>query len=358
MMTNADFSFYTSLEYFVELKEIIDGTKKNDRVVVVTMPFAPHEPPIGAVVDALIRAAERGVKANLIIDAYTFLINDKYRFPGPLWYGKKPSTALGEPFKTRMQLLEKLAQAGGQYTITNIPDRPFKLPQAGRSHLKGAVVGDTVFLGACNLTGPHDINIMTSFVDQDSADWYYDLLMEVVRTNQTKIAFHGTDVTHVIDPQTTLMLDAGNPGQSIIYDTALQLIDAAKEWIFLTCQYIPHGTTAQHLLAAYRRGVQVELLFNKPYKHGPIEGTLELAAELRERLRLPRALFEKQLPMQEHFLHGKLLATESAALYGSHNYVSTGTRLGTAEIACLRKDAAFARQSAQFITKQLGTYAK
>ena len=41
-----------------------------------------------------------------------------------------------------------------------------------------------------------------------------------------------------------VLIDAGVPGQSTIFENALELIDGAQEWLLLTCQFFPNSVTA------------------------------------------------------------------------------------------------------------------
>jgi hypothetical protein len=52
-------------------------------------------------------------------------------------------------------------------------------------------------------------------------------------------------------------------------------------------------------------------------------------------------------------IHAKLIATERAAMIGSHNYVVQGVSLGTAEAAILRNDPQFSEQAVEVFTKRL-----
>jgi phosphatidylserine/phosphatidylglycerophosphate/cardiolipin synthase-like enzyme len=139
-----------------------------------------------------------------------------------------------------------------------------------------------------------------------------------------------------------ILIDAGVPKQSTIYDHALALIDDAREHIFFTCQYFPGGKTARHLLAAHKRGVDVRIVYSHPLAHG-VKSPGHYLYNARERLRLPAEFFADQRTAKAPLLHAKVIATEKGAIVGSHNYVSQGVWLGTAEIALLNQDPAFAK---------------
>jgi phosphatidylserine/phosphatidylglycerophosphate/cardiolipin synthase-like enzyme len=331
----------------------VRATKKGERVAVTTMTFIPDEPLIGALMDELGAAARRGVHTYLTVDAYTFLLDAETKLPGPLWFSNDLDRNIKQPYRRWRDVLRNLQKQGVQVAITNRPQRAFSLPQAGRSHIKMAIVDDKLYVGGCNLYGPDEISLMVQFESKKTADWLFPFVQKMAETGQTSEVFKGKDLMLQIDDKTELLLDAGVRGQSIIYERALQMVNEARDWLVFTCQYLPHGVTADHLVAALRRGVEVKILFNNPREHGPIEGALEYAARFREKLRLPKSFFAGELPKGAPYLHGKLLASEGGAMVGSHNYVTTGVRLGTPELALLRRDRDFAQNLADFITQQL-----
>jgi phosphatidylserine/phosphatidylglycerophosphate/cardiolipin synthase-like enzyme len=173
----------------------------------------------------------------------------------------------------------------------------------------------------------------------------------MVATSSTKQTFSGHDQSLQLSDSMQLLIDAGIPSQSTIYDHAMALIDAAEQSIFFTCQYFPGGKTAQHLLAAHKRGVQVRIVFSHPHRHGK-KAPLHHVYNTRERLRLPPEFFAYRQPKHANRLHAKVIATEKGAIVGSNNYVTQGVMLGTAEIALQYDSPAFAQQLIQKIESQ------
>ncbi len=340
------------LDYFRTLTEDIQKTKKGDRVVIASTCFSPEKPGVDAVAEALIAAAKRGVHTTLIMDAFDFLINGDTKIPGPLWFRASFEGRMREPFHTRYATLQQLKQAGGHFTITNQPGKLFSVPFAGRSHIKGVVINDIVYVGGCNLNSPHEIDVMLRFQDARAAHWLRRLLMKIGTDGNVRASMSGRDQTFTIDEKTQIIVDAGVPNQSAIFDEALAMIDNAREWLVLTSQYFAPGAGTQALSRALKRGVKITYYYSHYSMHGPLEGPFHSAAQWREKQRLPAPLFEHRLPRGVH-LHAKLLATEQGLMIGSHNYAYLGVQLGTAEIALKRNDAAFARRAATFIKKQL-----
>lgn len=344
------YQFCNRPAYFRQLAKEIKQTKVGDRVGLATM---SREPLIVEVVDELIAAARRGVEVYFMVDAILFTFTDKPLQLGPLWFGL-PLTAGWGMFGQHYRLVEKLRQAGGHVGIVNRPRHPFNLPIAGRSHIKTAVINDRVYIGGHNLSAENQLDIMTYWEDQKTADIIFKFLQQVVAAESVSKVLDA-DKRYKLDNQDELLIDRGQPHQSLILDEALALIDNSNDWLYMTCQYFPGGQTGQHLKAAVERGVKVTLMFSPPSSHKS-EWFGHKLYELRERSRLPAELFAHKLPDSAPLLHAKLIATEQGAIIGSHNYVDQGVRLGTAEIALLRRDPAFAEAAVQAIQTELKDY--
>jgi phosphatidylserine/phosphatidylglycerophosphate/cardiolipin synthase-like enzyme len=149
------------------------------------------------------------------------------------------------------------------------------------------------------------------------------------------------------------LFDSGRRGQSLIFEEAMQLIDSAEKWLVITCQFFPNSVTAQHLLKAVNRGVNVEVIFAHPKHHGIIGGLGQQVSILRERTRVPKILFEHALSRKDPMLHAKLIASDAGFMIGSHNYVRAGVILGTAEIALKSADEKLAREAVQTLHRGL-----
>ena len=346
-----NYTLLTRPEYFATLAAAIQAAGEGERVMVATMAFDATEPMVRNIAAEMAAAASRGAHVTLLIDAINFLLDGRGS-PGPLLIRRSLSNLQGIYAETQ-QILESIRHAGGSYRITNIPKRRLQLPVAGRSHIKGAVVGDSVFVGGCNLERPQQLDIMMSWADRRAADTLMEWLERIAENGQTRDAFADVDIQTRINSTTGLLLDAGVPGQSLIYDEALRLIDDAREWIYLTCQYFPGGVTARHLAMAQARGVRVEIDYAHPRSHGSA-AMLQRLHQVRQRARrLPRNFFAGQLGKHAPKLHAKILASEREALLGSHNYITQGVTFGTAELALHTTDRACINALRSFMKQQL-----
>ncbi len=341
-MPPSDFTFYNRQEYFGELVRSAQQAKAGDSLTVMTMVFDPMVPIIDKLVLELAAAARRSANVTLIVDAYSFLLSEQDK-PGPLLlHGKIEPLELNTPFDVTYSVLDELEDAGGQYYILNQPARAFSLPFAGRSHIKLALVNDKVFVGGCNLDHPDYLDLMVSWEDTATATELRELVRLITVAGSVKQALSGADQTMALGNDLNLFVDSGRRKQSLIMQQAHKLIDEAKESVLITCQFFPGGQTAQRLLAAHKRGVAVKIYYSPPSVHG-LQAPGQWFYKQRERLRLPTEFFAHELPADKPKLHAKVIATESAVLMGSHNYIQAGVSLGTAEIALHIKNAAFSK---------------
>lgn len=337
------FRIYSKPEYLQDITRRIGRAVKGDRISLTALSFAPQDPLIGPLVEALCGAANRGARVLLLIDAYNFLvtIGKSSTTPGPLFF-RKELNEVSHSNHPVVQALRRIRTAGGRAAITNFPRQLFTNPFAGRSHIKLAIINNRVYLGGCNLDTSSEIDIMAGWDDSVTADWLQDITERSYKTRHTRDVFDNTDINEALDDRSRILIDSGKPRQSLIYRTALRLIDDAKKSVFITCQYFPNHITAHHLSLAHERGVKVTIVYNHPGKDTWPFNLVHRGVVRFERLRRPYGFFAHELPKGTPFLHAKVLATESSALLGSHNYVRAGVNWGTAEIALLRHDPDFA----------------
>lgn len=331
-------------DYFADATRAVTATKAGNRIGLASMTFNPLEPLVSDLMQAVYAAVERGVLVYMLIDAHSFMVGANNTSNGPLLRGEALDASPYAEYQAKYDALQQLANKGGHYRIINQPRSRFTIPVAGRSHIKTIIINDTVYLGGCNLGDTTQIDCMVKLTSSPLADQLYNLLVETAQSGSIRQTLHGTDQTISVDNRTQVFVDAGLPGQSLIMQQALQLIDEAREYIDITCQFFPNSTTALHLRKALKRGVQVRIHFNHPGHQTALWSKVQQLVLAGERLRLPKELFAYQLPATHNRIHLKVIATDQGAMIGSHNYVTLGVRLGTAEMAILRHDPVFSRQ--------------
>ena len=334
----AQATFLSRRQYFLDLIEHIGRTKPGDRVLLVTHDLEPHDPLIKSLLEVVVAAARRGVGIQFAVDERIY----------PVMQRMPVTRASQARIATADDALQKLADAGVTYRVTNKSYYRVINRFARRSHGKVAVINDMVYMGGCNLGDSEQIDFMIRWHDPKAADWLCARMGELIHVGDSRVAFADTDMHYPLDAKTAILLDAGKPRRSLIFDHALHLIDSAQSWIVLTCQFFPNSVTGQHLARAYKRGVNVSIYYNHPSLHRPGMNVLLHLTVLHERTRKPATLFSRQLNKNLPFMHAKLLATDKGAILGSHNYVASGVNFGTSELSIECLDPTFAAQARNF----------
>lgn len=323
-------------------------------IIAMTMAYDTHDPLVAECLDAMTTAAYRGADVSLFVDAYAFMdSHDTQPLAfGPLFYGTDLASAAGSKpvFRKAYEALESLRRAGGHYTITNLPDRRFSLPIAGRSHIKLYMIDDRVSLGGCNLDDSSHIDPMLSWHDEPLSHTLQTFCKDLADESSVRMVIP-EDMRFAVDDVSQLLFDSGQRGQSAILEQAVSMIDAETDSVFITGQYFLGGAIAAALRRADRRGAQVHIAYNHPAKNGSRRG-LQYISQAIEKMRNPARFFADRLPMNSPFLHAKLLATSQGFMLGSHNYVQAGVQLGTAEICLLRRDPVLGAQLVDMVKRQ------
>jgi phosphatidylserine/phosphatidylglycerophosphate/cardiolipin synthase-like enzyme len=320
----------------------------------MVMSFDPSEQIVAIIMQELIIASKRKVHVLLNIDAHSLMIHDVTALPtGPLFIRYNPVPVWRRDFNAKQNILTRLSDSGGLYRITNMPEKRLHNPFSGRSHMKFTVINDTAYIGGCNLNKTWGIDLMVRMQDQKTVEWIYNFIYAAGLQTVVASALYNKDVRLPVDHATTLIVDAGLKGESLIYKEALKLIDQAKEWIILTCQFFPGKATAEHVVSARKRGVKVTIYFDPLTSRATIMRLPHWFAERQERNKYPSDLFKNRLPAGMPRLHAKLLATEQAAMIGSHNYLAQGVSFGTAEATILRREPHFAKEAVKIFKNRL-----
>jgi phosphatidylserine/phosphatidylglycerophosphate/cardiolipin synthase-like enzyme len=348
------YTFYTDTEYRHRLIAAIRETKPGERVLLMSMSFEPTEPAIAAIIHEIELAASRGVRVTLSIDAHAFLFNPAH-MPGPLTARRSLPKRLSKYYQNKLQIIQKINSfPTGHAEIINIPSKQIAIPIAGRSHIKIAIVNDAVFLGGCNLQLGNSVDMMVGWHDKQISDRLYKLCRTIIQEMHVGRGMSWVDRSFDLQDNSSIFVDSGLRGQSVIFDQALALIDSAEKWLVITCQFFPNSITARHLTMAAKRGVKVEVVYSHPKHHGLIAGLGQQISILRERTRVPKSLFQHALSRKDPMLHAKLIACDKGVMIGSHNYVQAGVLLGTAEIALLCRNEKLARNAVKSLHRGLG----
>lgn len=338
---------YTSMDFFEQLNADIAATQAGDRVSLTTLCLEPGEPIIKETLGQLSAAALRGAEVTLAIDAYSLM------YPRGIGPFALPISRGADIIGRCEAAIADLSESGANIAVINQPKHRIAQQYKGRSHIKINAVNGKVYLGGPNLSDTERTDMVVGFEQHQTAARLHQLTADLVEAGNTADVLGGQDFTHPVDNITDILVDAGKPNQSLILDQALGLIDEAEEYVVLGSQYFPNGATSQRLRAAHKRGVDVYIAYNHPTKHDqlvPMHKAIIAAQRLRGN---PPEFFANQVPVELPKLHAKVLASEKAAMVGSHNYIPLGVRYGTAEMTLIQRDPVFAKSVRELLLKQV-----
>lgn len=327
-----DFTLYDGLGYVEALTRLAHQTERGDRLALSTMSLEPSEQPVDQLLPALAESARRGTDVTLLVDSYALLVDSGSRDLGPLLI---PYTS--RTFAQRLNALDSLQEAGVTVALTNEPPHYLSNPFAGRSHIKGAVINDSVFLGGPNLHDVDRIDASMQITNPDLADFLYDILGRIAKSGQTKQTI--TDGRRPFADGSSLLFDAGYKNQSHIQGTARRLIASVNEadQLLLATQFVPRGALVKDLAAAHERGADISLIFTPPSGKNAVMSASERFAFHALKRALPSALMDELILPTNKPVHAKCIVTPRQVLIGSHNFDPRGIKFGTAEIAYLRQ---------------------
>jgi len=332
-------------EYMTSLTRLARQAKSGDTIAVATMAFELRDPVVRELIEALIHAAVQGADVTLVVDAYTFIFDESHRPTGPhgVWPLRDAPESRSQ-FAARDAMLKRLRDAGGVVACINIPSSRFHVPHGGRSHIKAAVYNDHWWIGGCNLDDSHNLDVMVTARDDETAQFLIDTIQQIAAHGSVQRALGRRDIHRQLDETTELYIDVGVRFQSAIYRRALKIINRAQATLYFTCQFFPSGKTALRLARALRRGVRVMSVFNNQGNVRLGSTPMQLVQRVDKQI-LPKGLYEYELPLSSPFLHAKIVANEHEAMIGSHNYIQPGVWLGTAEIALYSTNKTLVRQA-------------
>lgn len=299
-----------ALDYLADLIDRVHHARHRVRLTTLTLSDGLLT---GALVDALVDAARRGVDVCVQADTFT------YRDSAAAMLPRRVPTRARREART---LAWRIRAAGGTFTWLGHERGPlFK----GRTHTKLTVVDDAVYaFGGVNLDdrGVTNVDFMLRFDHATLAEALADVHAEIRTVNRAarpaSIALphqHGE-----------VLIDGGGAGDSIIYRRALEVVDQAVE-VTLVSQYCPTGELGRAVKARPHT-----IFFNRPGQ-----------ASLFNRVLIATSMASTRTGTSyshPDYLHAKvILATmpdgTRTAITGSHNFVWRGVEYGTREIALL-----------------------
>lgn len=316
-------------QYIREATEAVN--KATSRVYLMSMVLADHES-THPLIDAIEKAALRGVKVVVAADIFTF---------GEVSDGFLPFRYYSHGARDTNRMAKQLKRAGVRFHW--LGKGRFFLYQ-GRTHTKWCIVDDTMFtFGGVNLYegGVQNIDYMFKHTDTKLAD---RLVQEQIRIQRAET--RSVNYPSVVYEQgdMTVLIDGGIIGQSVIYRRSMEFAEKAVHITFVS-QYCPTGKLSRIIKKKsstmyYNRPLQAEGLNRFGIRFG------QIVTGLKTQYKKARYLHAKCLIFT--FADGT-----KAAITGSHNFAYTGVLLGTREVALETYDPKIIAQLEKFIEKEV-----
>ena len=308
-----DVKLLSPLEYLARAVELID--QATSRIYLIGMTIF-RDDTTRELIDAISRAARRGVNVHVAADFMTFT----YAISGLKTF---PLTYRSRSIREMANLKKQFSHDGVKFRWLGQHSGPMF---TGRTHSKWLVVDDVAFsFGGINTEKEafvDHIDYMLEFRDAHLAN----LLaaehekIEAADRARTSSRNHRARIRDGL-----VLFDGGKAGRSIIYNAAVKLANEASE-ILLVSQYCPTGKLAKILATKPSR-----IYFNQ------LENVDKLLNRMMIRLG-KSAIREHNLYHHETYLHAKFAIFTmpdgtKTAITGSYNFVALSGRLGQREVA-------------------------
>jgi cardiolipin synthase A/B len=303
-----------------------DVNKATKRVYLISMVIADH-PETHELLEAMKKAAERGVSVTVSADVFTY---------GEVSGSFLPIKYYSPNAKLVTKMVKDLKAAGVKFRWLGHARATFL---NGRTHDKWCIVDDTVYaFGGVNMYGEsiRHTDYMFRLENAAIADRLANEQQRIIRIERASSNY--PSVAHET-PLGTILFDGGIITQSVIYRRAVELSREAAHILFVS-QYCPTGKLARTL-----KTKDVTLYFNRPAQATYLNRLLNRWSIFISRLQNSYA--------RQPYLHAKFMIFtmkdgSKIALTGSHNFAYTGVLLGTREVALETKEPAVIRQLEAF----------
>lgn len=299
--------------------------------------------------DALIKASLRGVTVTIHRD----WVADVYI------HGDIPILPIRNPKKKAYadhihsqnhEVAQKLIAAGVHITIINIPPFPLSLfPIKGRNHIKMYIIDKEIaWVGGINLLdqGFRNVDIMVKYTDPK--------IIMPLYTQFKKSDTEKRDYEVSCTEDTTMIIDGGIQGKSLIYKNALTLTKKADKTIVFISQFLPDAFLLQEMIRKSQRGCKVTII-TSPTNASAFSTYPQKFSYHYFKFKLKRNPGITLIHLTQK-VHAKLLLIDDKeALFGSHNMTLVGVILGTAEIMIRTTQEQLITQLGRFIDKTLSS---
>lgn len=282
-----------------------------------------------AIIPLLEAALRRGVEVRIVGDTFS-----KYEART----AKIARRGAHFNWQKTLDIASQLRAAGAHITyVGTLGINPFRR----RTHCKITLIDDTVYtFGGVNFSDSHFTyqDFMLELKDGQVADRLHHLIRDIEAGGRLP------DIIEPFGDASNLLFDGGTPGQSIIYDTACELVAEAKT-VYYVSKMCPSGRLARLL-----RRTDYHAYFNRPELEGPPENIAIKFDQARGHIINSYTGSAR--------LHAKFILTENAdgsrhVITGSNNFAHRGVAFGTKEIAVHSTDRKLWQHLYDFLQKEV-----
>jgi phosphatidylserine/phosphatidylglycerophosphate/cardiolipin synthase-like enzyme len=225
-------------------------------------------------------------------------------------------------------VLAHMGNNGVDITYTN-PFNPISrmVPLIGRDHRKMAIIDDVAYVGKVNLVDAsfkEAIDVMVKLTDPRMVGELVELFQDGHRVSE-----HDTEISFPDD--TSILIDSGKPGTSIIMDRGIDMVRQARQKVIMSGCFVPDGRLLKALSDKYAEGegIDIEVVTSQAaYMEGweqPVNAYNKYSMGL-----LGRNIPIEYIPGYVHATY--IVVDDSVCLVGSHNLSEKGVWAGTEEL--------------------------
>ncbi len=244
------------------------------------------------------------------------------------------------------EMIHRLIEEKIRITILNPPKLlNYILPITGRNHMKIYIADSTAWIGGLNLYDKsfETLDFMVKYTDSRIVNALITLFLKMGRHRFEK------DMLRNSTAYDTLLLDSGIRNQSLILDTVIEEAVKATETILMVSQMMPEGKLLDTMIQLSEKGIPVTVVTSS--KRTTMFKTFPNNIPYKQFLLKTSGKKNIRLIHINRRVHAKLFMVDNrVAFFGSHNFVDTGVRLGTAEIAIKTTDPGLIKQLEKFIS--------
>lgn len=305
---------FAAAEYVAEAIRLID--RATTRITLFTM-IMTEDASTEALITALCRAAERGVKVRVANDIFTLGVMS-FETQGAPWRNSG--------IQSTKRMRKRLRHSGVSFTWIG---QLGPILYARRTHVKWFIIDDDVFsFGGVNLykNGINNIDYMLLFREKELADRLDAEHSRIQRAERTGKFYRSHSFAC---RQGTVLIDGGVFNNSIIYERVCMLAAQASR-VLLVSQYMPTGRLGKLLDAT-----DTDMYYNRwQQAFGMNKFLLRLSGAISKR----RTKYTGSGYIHAKFMIFTMPDGNKVALSGSHNFEHGGVLLGTREIALETRD--------------------